>query len=355
MIDTKPSPTPEHLFSWILATLMEIVLLGASMAIYTDEHNEPHVGDPERVRTRDNMTEWEVTEVVIDLIRILLLLSLIGFFVLFVARSRKSKPSQDPEETARLLGGQNGAANGSANGYGAVPNGKSGHHGANPGWIRPTELPSRSWWDYLKSYSLFFPYLWPSKDRRLQIVLVLCFIIVVLQRVVNVFVPIQVGVITNDLSGENGEMRMPWGAICLYITYRLLQGNNGLLGAARSVLWIPISQYSFRELSVACFEHVHGLSLDFHLGKKTGEVLSAMGKGQALNNFLEQVTFQVLPMLVDLVVAIGYFMIYFDAYYALVVSIVTFWYVYITIRMAQWRAEMRRQMVNAERDQDAVK
>jgi ABC-type transport system involved in Fe-S cluster assembly fused permease/ATPase subunit len=116
-----------------------------------------------------------------------------------------------------------------------------------------------------------------------------------------------------------------------------------------------VGQYSYRELSVAAFEHVHSLSLDFHLGKKTGEVLSALGKGSSINTFLEQVTFQVVPMLVDLAVAIGFFLVEFDAYYALVISVVTFWYIYLTIRMAQWRAEIRRDMVNADREEDAVK
>jgi ABC-type transport system involved in Fe-S cluster assembly fused permease/ATPase subunit len=95
--------------------------------------------------------------------------------------------------------------------------------------------------------------------------------------------------------------------------YRFLQGNMGLLGAARSALWIPIGQYSYQALSTSAFEHVHSLSLDFHLGKKTGEVISALSKGNAINNFLEQVSFQVAPMLVDLAVAIAYFMIKFDA------------------------------------------
>jgi ABC-type transport system involved in Fe-S cluster assembly fused permease/ATPase subunit len=109
------------------------------------------------------------------------------------------------------------------------------------------------------------------------------------------------------------------------------------------------------ELSTAAFEHVHGLSLDFHLGKKTGEVLSALSKGSSINTFLEQVTFQVVPMLFDLIIAIGYFLVYFDVYYALVVGISTFGYLYVTVRMAQWRAEIRRQMVNASRQEDAVK
>jgi len=61
----------------------------------------------------------------------------------------------------------------------------------------------------------------------------------------------------------------------------------------------------------------------------------------------------VFPMLIDLAVAIGYFLIVFDAYYALVVSIVTFAYLYLTIRLAQWRAEIRREMVNFSRTEDA--
>jgi ABC-type transport system involved in Fe-S cluster assembly fused permease/ATPase subunit len=69
---------------------------------------------------------------------------------------------------------------------------------------------------------------------------------------------------------------------------------------------------------------VHILTLDFHLGKKTGEVLPALRKGSSVNTFLEQVTFQVVPMLIDLAVAIGYFLIKLDAYYALFIAIVTF-------------------------------
>ena len=60
-------------------------------------------------------------------------------------------------------------------------------------------------------------------------------------------------------------------------------------------------------------------------------------------------------MLFDLGVAVGYFLIAFDAYYALVVAIITFWYVYLTIRMAQWRNDIRREMTNADRAADGVK
>ncbi|KAJ4351850.1 ATP-binding cassette-type vacuolar membrane transporter Hmt1 [Didymosphaeria variabile] len=361
LIDSKPSPTAAHLATWIMAAVLEIVLVGLSLSLYTHAHKQPTL-DPEKDYVSWGVTRWEAGEVAFDFLRVIILLALIGFYLIFVSlRQRKSiRESASTSETTSLLGGaerEGSAENGHANGsYGSVhPVGGKHQHteGAPPAWSRPTGAPARSWWEYLKGYKVFFPYLWPSKDRRLQIMVVICFVIVLLQRIVNVLVPDQIGRITDRL--EDGSRGNPWQAIMLFIAFRFIQGNNGLLGAIRSTLWIPVGQYSYRELSVAAFEHVHSLSLDFHLGKKTGEVLSALGKGSSINTFLEQVTFQVVPMLVDLAVAVGYFLYKFDATYALVLCIVTFWYIYLTIRMAQWRAEIRREMVNADREEDAVK
>lgn len=361
LIDTKPSPTVAHFSTWIVALILEIILLGASLAVYTFNHHEPKAGDPNGGQLRKGMTEWEAIEITLDLLRILFLLALIFFYAFFILlrlqKLQRAKTGENgiPREITSLIDEHHaGIGNGTSPDYGTASQEIAKEKFS--GWVRPDKVPSKTWWEYLRGYSLFFPYLWPAKSLRLQITVVICFVLVMLARVVNVMVPIQVSAITNTLSGEYGEhLGVPWGQICLYIVYRLLQGGNGLLGAIRSALWIPISQYSYQELSTASFEHVHGLSLDFHLGKKTGEVLSALSKGSSINTFLEQVTFQVFPMLIDLAVAIGYFLIKFNAYYALVVAIVTFAYLYLTVRLAQWRAEIRREMVNSSRQEDAVK
>ncbi|KAJ5601895.1 hypothetical protein N7510_011429 [Penicillium lagena] len=365
LLDTSPSPTLAHFVSWSVAIPIELVILSASLSIYTAPHHEPIVGDPEGGRLRKRTTVWEYLEVVAGSVRVLILFVLV---LLYACNSLSMKHSEKKAqrrangttETTGLLDpspAESGAANGNGNGYGSTNGGPRDQPPKGPDpWVRPTTAPSTTWWEYLSGYSLFFPYLWPSKSRRLQIVVVICFGLLVAQRVVNVMVPYQVEKITNILAMENGqEFRVPWFEICMYVVYRWLQGGQGLLSSVRSSLWIPVGQYSYMELSTAAFEHVHGLSLDFHLGKKTGEVLSALSKGSSINTFLEQVTFQVVPMLIDLGVAVGYFLIFFDAYYALVVAISTFGYLYVTIRMAQWRATIRRQMVNASRQEDAVK
>ena len=299
------------------------------------------------------MNFWEVIEITIAIFRIVFILGFAGYYMF--CKGKGSAEKHNVGESTGLLSG-NGHADGNGHVYGSTPaKQQSSTSNAPAGWTRPDTVPARGWWEYITGYSIFFPYLWPSGDRKLQSIVLACFLIVILQRGVNILVPIQVGKITNQLSGEEGEMRVPWLGICFYIFLRLLQGGQGLLGAIRSVLWVPVSQYSYRQLSIASFEHVHSLSLDFHLGKRTGEVLSALGKGSSINNFLEQVTFQMVPMVVDLFVAMAYLLFAFDAYYALVVAVVLFWYVYITVRMAQWRVEVRRVMVNADREQDAVK
>ncbi|KAI4251529.1 MAG: hypothetical protein LQ352_004799 [Teloschistes flavicans] len=355
LIDTKPSPTVAHFLTWVLALVVELILLGASLSLYTAEHREPKAGNPKGGNLEKGVTNWEAIEIIIDVFRLFFLLGLIFSYCLFITL-RALKQRRVNQKSTGTLGEAASLLNGHAVEYGAARRSDDGGQEAEAGWVRPTKLPSKSWWEYLRGYSLLFPYLWPAKSRRLQVVVVICFVLVMLARVVNLLVPIQVERITNILAGEEGQnLGIPWGQICLYILYRLLQGGNGALGALRSTLWVPVSQYSYQELSTASFEHVHGLSLDFHLGKKTGEVLSALSKGSSINTFLEQVTFQVVPMLIDLGVAIGYFLVKFDAYFALVVAIVTFTYLYLTIRLAQWRAEIRREMVNSSRQEDAVK
>ena len=361
MIDTKPSPTAALCYTWIIALILELVLFAASLAIYTSDHREPTADKDGEGLLRHGVTTWEAVEVLLGLLRIVLLSALNSFYALFVAlRSSKARAARHGEngsslETTGLLHDhvrENGSA--SDHGYGSSPSDKVEKNV--PGWVRPDKVKSKSWWEYLRGYTLFFPYLWPAKSRKLQMVVILCFAIVMLQRLVNLVVPIQAGAIINTLSGEGDDGAAGvWFQICLYIVYRLLQGSNGVLGALRGTLWLPVSQYCFKELSTASFEHVHSLSLDFHLGKKTGEVLSAMSKGSSINSFLEQVTFQVLPMLIDLGVAIGYFLIKFDAYYALVVTVIACLYLYLTIRLAQWRAHIRRNMTNLDRRQEAVK
>ncbi len=190
----------------------------------------------------------------------------------------------------------------------------------------------------------------PSDSKPLQLRAVLCVILLILQRLINILAPHQLGVVVSSL----GSNQLPHKQLLLYVVFKGLQGQQGIIGSLRALLWIPISQSTYRRLSSAAFQHVLQLSLDFHLSKKVGEVISALSKGGALNTFLDGFVFQLFPMVADLWIAAAYFL-YFGIFYSLIVISVTWFYVYITIYMAKYRGRARREMVKREREMEAAK
>lgn len=99
-------------------------------------------------------------------------------------------------------------------------------------WARPEVLPSRSYVEDLSGFSRFFPYMWPSEFPRLQAVAVVCFLLVILQRVLNVWIPVQIGAITTSLANQqdgNG-FHPPWFEISMYVftTQLHLRPSTGL-------------------------------------------------------------------------------------------------------------------------------
>ena len=385
-------PNAVHFAVWVIGLIFELVILAAFLVAFRDRLNElqssePHNQLPSNARRIPSGTALLTTLI----IRVCFLLGLVvvygslrghlpSIWTFWKCQKKEDPSSMGTDETMPLLNGHatglengNGHANGYANGNGTISRANRRRlsdarriHGSAKGsrqkqtefaFYRPEKLPHRSWWEYLRGYHVFFPYLWPARHMKLQLLVLLCFILVVLQRVINVLVPIQLGILVRAITeaAKLGADAMPWKELFIYLGLKLMQGPSAILGSLRSILWIPVTQHSYISLQTAAFEHVHSLSLDFHLGKRTGELLSALNKGGSVNQFLEQTTFQVAPMLMDLFIAIGFFWVEFGPLYALWATIITFSYLVLTIRMASTRADQRRDMVNADREEEAVK
>ncbi|KAJ3481130.1 hypothetical protein NLG97_g7901 [Lecanicillium saksenae] len=393
LFDWKKGPNVVHLLIWVLGLAGEIVLFSSTFTAAA----ECHFVKPTSPKTgKDCIDRWTKIDLVLYSVRILHLIALIGVFsIAWVGKmrsmsSRKLEDGFAHEETPLLNGNHrsyetqngdvngtepNGQANGQANGrdsYSRRSRGRTMSNAAkyaasasrkdeNAAFYRPQKLPHKTWWEYIRGYSLFFPYLWPKDSVMLQLQVLVCFVLVVIQRIVNIIVPTQIGEVVKQLNHAIKEVQdgqpltmelFPLRASLFLGVLWILQG---MLGPLRSYLWIPVSQYSYRGLTTAAFNHVHSLSLDFHLSKRTGEVLSALNKGSSINSFLEQVTFQVIPMLFDLVLSISVFYYKFGPLYAQINLIDTCWYLYMTIKMASTRADQRREMSNADREEEAVK
>lgn len=217
---------------------------------------------------------------------------------------------------------------------------------------------------------LLFPYVWPKRNYRLQAHVVVCFLILVGARVINVYVPIYYKKIVDALtpSGNNPcnsstdslDLRygythestgvtFPLASILIYVGLRFLQGGSvgsaGFANNLRSFIWIPVQQYTNRALQVDMLSHLHGLSLRWHLGRKTGEVLRVMDRGtQSINNLLSYILFNIAPTLVDIGVAVVYFVIAFNAWFGLIVFTTMVAYILFTISVTEWRTKFRRVM-----------
>ncbi|KAK4194746.1 hypothetical protein QBC40DRAFT_28888 [Triangularia verruculosa] len=411
LFDWDDSPTVVHSIIWVLGLCGEAVIL---LSFICTLAGGKYVLDSDQemgISQENPLSVWDLTDLGVGGVRLLIVLFLVSMYAIVASKRRleerrlldEEANRSDSDESSPLLQHSgtetpyNRGRSRQNSDYGGTRNNNNNSNSSsdteggfqqcedNAAFYRPDKLPHKTWFEYCRGYSIFFPYLWPSNSTKLKLIVLVCFILEVSQRVVNIMVPEQIKTVTDTLAnnfgsspkngtdpgmvagltgifsftgnqgGESGNTGAPWFDLGLFIALKLLQGPSGLLGSARSILWIPVSQHTYRALTTAAFEHVHSLSLDFHLGKRTGEVLSALNKGASINQFLEQVTFQVVPMLIDLLLAIGWFYYRCGSIYALFVSIITFYYLYLTIRMAATRSDQRRDMVNADREEEAVK
>ncbi|KAI9314851.1 hypothetical protein BX666DRAFT_1964047 [Dichotomocladium elegans] len=257
----------------------------------------------------------------------------LGIVLLCVIQMFTARHAQSAEEAAPLLTGD-----GNASQYGATP---------------PVSTP-RSSPNGQSGFSNFFskmrklmPYIWPHKSTWLQILVVVCFSLMLLGLVVNALTPLQIGRVVDSLGAGKGTFL--WGAVLGYVGLRFLQGGSGLIQSMQNWLWIPIGQYTTREVSVRMFSHLHSLSLQFHINRKTGEVLRVMDRGtSSIVQLLSQILFQVLPALANILVAVVLFWFYFSPIFGVIVFVTMSLYLFVTITLTEWRTKYRRTMIELD-------
>lgn len=187
------------------------------------------------------------------------------------------------------------------------------------------------------------PYIWPHNDRKLQNLVVICFLLMCLGLCVNVWTPLQIGRIVDSFNNE--PETFAWAAVLAYVGFKFLQGTSGLVQAVQNWLWIPIGQFTTREVSVKLFAHLHSLSLHYHINRKTGEVLRVVDRGtSSIVQLLSQIVFQIFPALANILIAVVVFSVHFSIPFGAIVFVTMSLYLYTTITLTEWRTSFRRKM-----------
>lgn len=213
-----------------------------------------------------------------------------------------------------------------------------------------------TWRNFWRKMKTLMPFIWPKKDVLLQFRVLICFLLLAAGRVVNVYVPVYNKYIVNSLAPVNNESpSFRWDYIVLYVAFKFLQGGGtggmGLLNNVRSFLWIRITQYTTREIEVELFRHLHSLSLRWHLGRKTGEVLRVMDRGtDSITNLLNYIFFSIAPTLIDILIAVVYFCTVFNMWFGLIVFTTMILYIGVTIWVTEWRTKFIRRMNLADNE-----
>ncbi|KAK3758018.1 hypothetical protein RRG08_006599, partial [Elysia crispata] len=87
------------------------------------------------------------------------------------------------------------------------------------------------------------------------------------------------------------------------------------------------------------------LSLRWHLGRKTGEVLRVIDRGtSSINTLLSYIVFQIFPTIADVIIAIAYFITFFNYLFGIIVFCSMVVYLIVTVIITEWRTKYRRQM-----------
>ncbi|ORX44552.1 P-loop containing nucleoside triphosphate hydrolase protein [Piromyces finnis] len=199
--------------------------------------------------------------------------------------------------------------------------------------------------EFYQKFKKLIPFIWPCgrENLSLQILIILCVIILIIGRVVNVFVPIQYKRIINSFAGDDTPASVPYKDIFLFVFLKFLQSGVGLLNSLQNFMWIPVGQYTTREISISMFKHLHSLSLRFHLHRKTGEILRVQDRGvSSIITLLSSILFNILPTLVDITVACAYFTLMFDATFGIIVFMTMALFIITTIIITEWRNKYRR-------------
>ncbi|KXJ91797.1 hypothetical protein Micbo1qcDRAFT_203846 [Microdochium bolleyi] len=201
-----------------------------------------------------------------------------------------------------------------------------------------------SWFAYVKGFMVFFPYVWPVNNRRLQAYAVLVGVCLLAGNALNFLIPRQLGAVMDSLSGVSGQN--PWVQVMIFAGLKLLASEAGL-HLARQFFWLPVEYYSQEEISKAAYSHVMNLSSEFHDSKSSSDLIVAISHGTSISNMLESLCFQAIPMMIDLVVAFSYLSSKFGPYEGFITMATGLAFIQAAAQMIAGFQDRRKKMVKA--------
>ncbi|MDE2402842.1 MAG: ABC transporter ATP-binding protein/permease [Burkholderiales bacterium] len=189
--------------------------------------------------------------------------------------------------------------------------------------------------------SRLWPYLWAYKGR---VVLALAFMVGA--KLANVGVPLLLKTLIDRLaphpSAAQTLMVVPVG---LLLAYGLLRLSTSLFTELRELVFAKATEGAARRLSLQVFEHLHALSLRFHLERQTGGMTRDIERGtRAVHSLISYSLYSIVPTLIEVTLVLTLLATKFDMVFAWITLVALVVYVTFTVTVTHWRTRFRREM-----------
>ena len=196
------------------------------------------------------------------------------------------------------------------------------------------------------------PYLWPQDNSAVKTRLIVSMLLLVLAKLVSAGTPFLYGYTVDSLVLPDASLFVI-GAIGLIIAYGLARVLSNGFQQLRDVVFAPVAQRALRSLALETFQHIHNLSMRYHITRRTGGLSRIIERGvKGVEFLLRYLVFSIGPLALELVLLSVFLLWKLDLWYVLVLYSTIAVYVWFTFKVTEYRVKLRREM--NEQDTDAA-
>jgi ATP-binding cassette subfamily B protein len=197
------------------------------------------------------------------------------------------------------------------------------------------------------------PYLWPPGQAWVKRRVAGALAMLLLAKLISVSTPFFYKAAVDALAGPrpDGATMLALSAVGLTVAYGLARFGTIAFQELRDALFVRVGQRALRRLALETFNHIHALSLRFHITRKTGGLSRIIERGvKGVDFLLRFLIFSIGPLVLELVMVAAIFAAVFGWTYMAVVVVTIALYVAFTLRVTEWRVAIRRQMNDLDTD-----
>jgi len=197
----------------------------------------------------------------------------------------------------------------------------------------------------LSTIVTLLPYLWPPGEIGLRVRVVAAMVCLVAAKGINVTMPYFYKQAVDALTPSSAAAVAIAVPVALVVAYGVARLLALAFGELRDGLFARVGQRAIRRAGLQTFEHLHRLSLRFHLDRRTGAVSRAIERGtKGIEFLLNFMLFNVLPTLLEIVLVCAVLGSLFGVWYALITFVCVSGYIAWTLLVTEWRIKFRRAM-----------